>query len=231
MGASYIPNRDADLVGFAQNLSTKLTATPTAYGITAAQATAFDALFVSFRNAFFTIQDPSTSSAPFVAAKNTAKEALIENANGIRALVALIQAHPGITDEQLLDLRLTVRDREPTPLPPPATAPVLEIVSNVARTVKIRLHDSTSANRRGKPAGVQGATIFSFVGDEAPSDLKEWKFEASTTRTVLDVEFPVSVADGAKVWLTAFWYNPRAQSGPACAPVSTRILGGLSMAA
>jgi hypothetical protein len=48
---------------------------------------------------------------------------------------------------------------------------------------------------------------------------------------VVDVEFPADAANGATVWLTAFWFNPRAQSGPACQPISTNIPGGLSMAA
>jgi hypothetical protein len=28
------------------------------------------------------------------------------------------------------------------------------------------------------------------------------------------------------VWLTAFWFNGRKQSGPACAPVGTNLPGG-----
>ena len=39
-------------------------------------------------------------------------------------------------------------------------------------------------------------------------------------------------AAGSTVWFTAFWRNPKDQSGPATTPVSTKVQwGGLSMAA
>jgi hypothetical protein len=47
----------------------------------------------------------------------------------------------------------------------------------------------------------------------------------------ISVVFPASVAPGSKVWLTAFFFNPRALSGPAATPVSTYLPGGAAMAA
>ena len=47
-------------------------------------------------------------------------------------------------------------------------------------------------------------------------------------RTVFDVEFPATVAAGAQVWLCAFWFNPRSQSGPACQPISAYLAGGVT---
>lgn len=231
--ADYLPSREADLLGFAQNLSTKLSATPTAYGITAAQATAFDALFDGFRNAYFALQDPTTKSPPFVAAKNAAKEAMIENANGIRALVALIQAHPGITDEQLIDLRLTVRDREPTPVPPPAFAPEIDVFPPVVRTVRFRLHNEATIGRRGKPDGAIGATVFSYVGEMPPplGDVSAWKFEMNTGKTTAEITFPWTVPAGSTVWITATWYNRRGEQSPATPPKNVNLPGTLQQAA
>jgi hypothetical protein len=98
--------------------------------------------------------------------------------------------------------------------------------------VSLKLHDSTSGAKRGKPPGVSGASVFSFVGAVAPSDMGSWKFEGSTGKTKVDVSFDNSNAPGTKVWLTAFWFNGRKQSGPACAPVATNLQGGsVSMAA
>ena len=34
---------------------------------------------------------------------------------------------------------------------------------------------------------------------------------------------PADTAAGAKVWLTAFYFNERKQNGPACAPVGAVI--------
>jgi hypothetical protein len=118
-----------------------------------------------------------------------------------------------------------------TPVPAPGNPPGIDIVSSVGNTVKIRLHDSTSSTRRGKPAGVSGASVFSFVGAVAPTDQAGWNFEGNTSKTVVDVAFPSTTASGAKVWFTAFWFNARKQSGPAAAAVGTNIPGGAAMAA
>jgi hypothetical protein len=71
------------------------------------------------------------------------------------------------------------------------------------------------------------------VGATAPEDPSAYKFEGSTTRSVINVVFPLSVAEGAKVWITAFYFNPRSMSGPGCAPVSAYMQfgGDLPMAA
>lgn len=233
MADTYLPARDVDLQGFAQNFSTKITATPTAYGLVAAQATAFATLSAAFRTAMNALQDPTTKSPPFVAAKNAAKDALVNGPDGIRPLVALVQAHPSITDQQLIDLRLTVRDASPTPVPPPAFAPEIDIFPPVVRTVRIRLHNEQTIARKGKPDGAIGATIFSFVGELPPplDDVAAWKFEMNTGNTIAEIEFPSTVPAGATVWITASWYNRRGEQGPATPAKNVNLPGTLQAAA
>jgi hypothetical protein len=228
MASDFLPKRESELLTWSTNFSLKITAAPTDYGLVAAQATAYAALHSTFSAAYLAANDPSTRTPSSIVAKDTAKDALIANA---RSLARIVQATPTVTDEQKSDLGLTVRDVGPSPINPPADAPGMDIVSAVVRTVKIRLHDSANPTRRGKPAGVAGASVFSYVGATPPAEIASWKFEGNTTRTVVDVEFAADVASGATVWLCAFWYNPRAQSGPACAPVSTNLPGGAVMAA
>src|SRR5438067_1011799 len=106
------------------------------------------------------------------------------------------------------------------------------VLSVFAWTVRIRLYDIASVAMRGKPPGVNGAAVFSHVGETAPTDIGAWQFQGNTGKTNMDVVFPNTIAPGAKVWLTAFWFNGRKQSGPACNPVSTNLQGGsVSMAA
>lgn len=228
MATDFIPSREADLVTWSLNFSTKISADATEYGLTAPQATAYAALHTAFVTAYNVANDPLTRSPANIIAKNMAKDDLIENA---RELAAIIQAVPAITREQLASLGLTVRSTEPSPINPPEDAPGIDIVSAVVRTVKIRLHDSANPTRRGKPAGVSGANVFSYVGATPPAEIAAWKFEGGTTKSVVDVEFDAAVASGAMVWICAFWFNPRLQSGPACAPVSTNLPGGAVMAA
>ena len=96
-----------------------------------------------------------------------------------------------------------------------------------AWTVSIRLSDTTSDAKRGKPLGVAGASVFSWTGTgPAPSDIADWKFETNTGKTMLEVSFPSTLMAGSKVWLTAFWFNGRKESGPACAAISVNLPGG-----
>jgi hypothetical protein len=229
MGRSYIPAREASLVAFVNNFSTLITATPTAFGLTAPQATAYATLSGAFVTAYNLVQNRLTRSPANIAAKNTAKHALIVST---RQLAQIIQKFPAITNAQRSELGLTVPNG-PSPIPPPSSEPSLEIKSVSGYTVTIRLHDSTSGSRRGKPAGVSGASVFSYVGATASPDISAWKFEGNTGVTnKITVAFPTTLAAGAQVWLTAFWFNERKQSGPACDPVGTNLQGGgVAMAA
>ena len=69
--------------------------------------------------------------------------------------------------------------------------------------------------------------MFSFVGSAPPADIGQWVFQGSSTRTTFEVEFPATVPAGSQVFLCAFWFNPRSQSGPACQPISAYLAGGV----
>lgn len=225
MPKNFLPSKDADLLVWANNFSAKITATPVAYGLLAGQATAFAAILSSYSSALATSSNPVTRTRGTVAAKDAARTPMTASA---RNLARIINAFPTITNQQRIDLGLNPRTGQFTPINPPTETPVLEVVAAIGRLLKVKLH-SINSDRRAKPDGVSGASIFSFVGAAAPADIALWRFEGSTTRTVVDVEFAPTVAAGSQVWLTAFWYSPRAQSGPACTPISAYIAGGVGV--
>jgi hypothetical protein len=224
MAATFPPGREADLLNAALLFDTKITATPTAYGLVAAQATAFHALRQAFADAYAVAHDPLTRSPANIVAKDLAKKALLVN---FRQLVGIVQKFPGTTNFTRSELGIPQRASEPSPIPPPATAPTLIVRSVTGRTVRIRLRAAASPDRRGKPDGAQGASLFSHVGATPPAALSDWTFEGNTSRTAaIDIEFPTDVPPGAVVWLTACWFNPRKQAGPACDPVQANLPGG-----
>lgn len=229
--ADFLPNNDSKLRAWADNFSTKITAQPVSYGLVAAQATAFAAVMATFDAALSVATTPATRTRGAIAAKDAAKKTMMANA---RDLARIINAFPSITNQQRIDLGLTPRSDtiSPVPVPVPQESPVLEVVSANGYNMRLKLR-SVDSNRRGKPPGVDGATIFSFVGSAPPTDIAKWKYEGSTSITLFDMAFPPTVEGGSQVWLTAFWYNPRKQSGPACTPISAYIAGGVgvSMAA
>jgi hypothetical protein len=196
---TFFPSTDAALLTWSLNFSTLITATPTAYGLTSTQATAYAALHAAYGTALAAC-DPATRSKAAVSTKNVARTNL---KNEARLLANLVNGTATVTDAQKITLGLNVR-ATPSPIPAPSAAPGLDVLSQNAWTVKIKLHDSTSSAKRGKPAGVSGASVFSFVGATPPSDIATWKFEGNTGRTNIDVAFDSSNAPGTKVWLTAF---------------------------
>jgi len=233
MAETYLPTRESDLVNFSTNFNARLVAGGPggAYGLSAPTIAAYTALHDAWIAAYTAAVQDITRTPVTIQAKDDAKEALINGANGIRQLVNIIQHNPATTNEERAELQITVPDVEPSPVPVPAFAPGVDIVSSSGRTARIRLHDTENPTRRGKPDGVVGATVFSFIGDEAPADIDSWEFEGNTRNNIVEVEFPAETPNGATVWFTAFWRNTRDEAGPPSAPVSTNIPGGLSMAA
>lgn len=226
MPRDFLPSKDAELLAWSANFASLTTATPTAFGLVAAQATAYAALHTAFAGALETATEPTTRTRAAVAVKNDARSPLKAMA---RELARVINAFPSITNAQRINLGLNPRAGELTPINPPTEQPVVEVAAAIGRTFKVRLR-SIDSSRRGKPEGVDGATLFSFVGEEPPSDISQWKFEGSTSRTTFDLELAPTVPAGSQVWLTAFWFNPRSQSGPAATPVSAYVAGGVAPA-
>jgi hypothetical protein len=223
MSKDFIPRRDEDLRRWSANYTAQLVAMGLTVGITAQQVSDYQVLDSAFSSALTTSSDPRTRTRGTISAKNAARKLLKDEA---RNLARIINAYPATTNQQRIDPGLHPRTGSSTPSNPPSESPILEIVAARGRLMKIRLRAQDSA-RRGKPAGAGGATLFSFVGSAPPADITQWTFQGSTTRTSFDLEFPPTVAAGAQVWLTAFWFSSRSQSGPTCQPVSAYIAGGV----
>lgn len=219
----FLPAKDADLLAWSANYGSLLTASAAPYGIVPAQASSFVSLQTAFADALETATEPSTRTRGTIAAKNAARTPMKGSA---RELARIINAYPPITNQQRINLGLNPRSDEASPINPPTEAPVMEVLGAIGRTLKCRVHAIGSG--RAKPEGVAGCSVFSFVGSAAPADITQWVFQGSSTRTSFDVEFPATVAAGAQVFLCAFWYSPRAQSGPACQPITAYLAGGVT---
>jgi hypothetical protein len=228
MPVDYDHMTDSELLSWSANFGTKLALAPTSYGSTVAIATEFNTLQETYANALMESEDPNLKGPRATLLKNEARKALLDYT---RPAVRTIQAFVDLTNAQRLALDITIPDDQPSPHPVPEEAPELLVTSVPGRKVRVRLKDVTGKNPRGKPDLVSGASVFSFVGATPPETVEQWKFEANVTRTKLLVQFPASVPAGAQVWLTACWYNSRAQSGPPCPAVTTNLIGGVAQAA
>jgi hypothetical protein len=236
MPKGFLPNADVALLEWSANFAARLSESGESYGISPAQAADYAAKNAAYAAAFYTAAGPSTGTRTAVVAKNQARAALRAAA---RQLALIVKGQPSVTDAQRVELGLAPRPAgRPAPIGRPAAAPSLQVDAVTGRTVRLRLLDPDST-RRGKPAGVLGAVLFSYAAPPAPprptpdgpppTDLRDWRFEGHTTRTILDLAFPADLPPGTQVWLTARWLSPRLQGGPAANPVSTHLGGGVAM--
>jgi hypothetical protein len=226
MGRSWLPLKDQDLRAYCQAWVATITPSPSTYGLVVGDVTSLTSSTSSYADALALVDEPSTRTRVTVADKQNKRHALMTL---MRNLYKKVRA-ANLTNDKLEALGLPV-PVIPSPIPVPAMKPTVNIVSRDENRVTVKITDPTDPTRRGKPPGVDGIAVFSFIGAVPPNTDTGWHFEGNTTRTTLVVEFPADTAPGSKVWLTAFYFNPRAQSGVAATPVSTFLPGGAAMAA
>src|SRR4051812_43180768 len=99
-----IPTKDSDLVSFGQNMSTRITASPTTWNLTASDATQLSTLLAAYIAAYQANKnavDAGTRSTPLASAKDLAKGDFLSYA---RDLYTTVQADTTISDanKQLL---------------------------------------------------------------------------------------------------------------------------------
>ena len=211
-----LPDTDAKLLAWVNNFKTIITATPTTYGLSAAQATSFGTLVTNFSTALAAC-DPGVRNKSSTATKNSCRDLLKKSA---RELSSIITGQPNVTDSQRYALGLNVR-AIPQPVPPPSNQPLIEVVSVIGRKVSLRFKSTATIGKRGRPAGTIGLQVYSMVGTQFTENPADWTFCGTTSKVYFDVEFPASVEAGSQVFFVASWVNPRLQTGPASNPVST----------
>lgn len=218
---NYIPPKDADFRAWALNFSTLITATPTAFGLTAPQATAYAALYAAFNTALNTATDPSTRTKVTVAAKDVARANLESNT---RTLAGIVQGFPTITPSQLAALGLTVRSAARPPVPAPVTAPVLSIVSNNVLTSAVRYGDALTPASRAKPFGAVALQLFVKYGTVPPVSIADAALLGTFTKNPCNVDWPPAHA-GETAYLIGRWITRKGLTGPSSVTVATTIIG------
>lgn len=212
---------DLELLAYVQNMSEKLTLSPTTYNCTAPMAVSYAGYVDAFASAMAAI-DPNDRSKTLVNIKNAARTDVKYQTN---LIINQVNASATVTTAQKMELGINPR-AIPTPQPVPASEPTLKVLSVDKWSVTARLSDSVDVAKRGKPVGVIGAAVYSYVGETPPADLSAWKFEGNVGKVKILVNFPTTLAPGTRVYLTAQWFNGRKQAGPACDPVPTNLQGG-----
>ena len=118
MARSFFTGTDAQLYTGSDAFSAQISATPTAFGLVAAQATAYAALNADFATKYLAANNEETRTKAAIVAKNSAADALRIAAAD---LAKIIDGTPTVTDAQKTALGLNVR-KVPSPMGAPGTS-------------------------------------------------------------------------------------------------------------
>ena len=219
MAGSWIPQSDNALDPFVNNFQTLIAATPTNYGLVAADATAITAAYTTWHAAFLAATNPTTRTKATVATKNTQKANVLAV---VRRYATTIRANLGVSDALKVGLGLHIKDATPSPVPAPTTKPELSITKIDTGYQEVSARDEGSAAPRARPVGSVGLLLYRAVGNAPASLPTEATFLTFIGRPEIQSNFDTS--DRGKIaTYFARWTNARGEVGPWSNPVSAAI--------
>jgi hypothetical protein len=173
MGRSWLPLKDQDLRAYCQAWVATITPSPSTYGLVVGDVTSLTSSTSSYADALALVDEPSTRTRVTVADKQNKRHALMTL---MRNLYKKVRA-ANLTNDKLEALGLPV-PVIPSPIPVPAMKPTVNIVSRDENRVTVKITDPTDPTRRGKPPGVDGIAVFSFIGAVPPNTDTGWHFDS-----------------------------------------------------
>jgi hypothetical protein len=226
----YIPASDAGKLAFCGNFSAIVSVDYAALGVDAATAALLASRQAAYAAALALASDPATRGGATVRGKDQSRRELLAL---VRDVARMVRNNVNVSDARRFALGLTPRRgaTAAAAIPAPDAAPFVHVASVSGRTVRLRLRDSASSSRRGRPPRVASASLFTHVGPTPPASLAGWAFAGNTAGVRPDVTFPADVPPGSSVWVAARWNNARLLAGPMSAPANAYLSGGLVDAA
>lgn len=219
MATDYIPSRDSDLDAWLNNFKTLIAANPTTYGLVAADGTAITNAFNAWHTAFLAATNPTTRTKGTVSTKNTQRGIVL---GVVRGYAATIRVNKAVSNELKLGLGLHVADTQPTPVPPPATYPILSISKIGQGMQDLRAADQETPNKRAKPAGAAGLLLFRTVGEAPVSEPTGAQFLSFVSQGKFTSNF-TPADNGKTATYFARWTNSKGEMGPWSPPASMPI--------
>lgn len=167
MPGSYIPAQDALFLAWLDNFDDITSVDFATLGLSAGQATDITTVRTDFDAAYALATNPATRTPVTVAAKDTSRataEAVV------RPLAQFIRNNPDVSDGDKIALGLTVPDVDPTPIPPPTTFPLLDMLNATPGVHKMQYRDSDTPTTKAKPYGAMQMELYRAIGTVAAPD-------------------------------------------------------------
>lgn len=164
---AYFPTKEADILAWGLNWTTLATAAPATYGLTAPQALDAQNAFNDFSAALTLATDPSTRTPVTVNAKNVA----LQNLRAvIFPLSTAVSQNAGVLAANKTALGVTNRFTTRTVIPPPASAPGIDLINQTAAGALIRTFDIGAPSVKARPYGAVGTEVRRTISTAATSD-------------------------------------------------------------
>jgi hypothetical protein len=176
----YIPASDSGFSDWLLNFFTLINATPTNYGLIAGDATAIGTVNTNYQAAYLLATNPTTRTAPNVAAKDVARAAA---ESVCRPYAIQVRNNDAVSDALKVGLGVTVPKLVPTPVPPPITAPSLAFVALAPGVLTYSYTDAATPVGKSKPFGVTSMIIWRLAEKAAPADPDVWQWVAEVTKS------------------------------------------------
>jgi hypothetical protein len=225
----YIPTTDSGLDAWSLNFSTLISANPAQYGLTPPDAAAIAVAQAAFAAAYLlggssgsppAPVNPSTFTSVTVAAKNSAKISMTVLA---RTYASQIRLDPGVLNADKTALGLNLPNNSPSPIPAPATFPVLTIVAIAQGLMQLRYADNLTPASRKKPDGALQMELWRGIDPAVIITPTACTLVAVVTKQPYVSSFASSLDAGKKATFFARWLTRRGLFGPWSAGVSATI--------
>lgn len=211
MANGYVPPGDAEFDVWQENWVTYAIANQAALGISLGEVATLTASRTTWNGGYDAHIAAQAAAEAAKQLKDTNREA---HELLLRQFSQRIQVRVETTDPQRAGLGITVPDLDPTPVPPPTTAPVANIVTAERLTHVLQASKTPEeGGGEGKPAGVRGVQVWRKVGGDPPASEAELTFVGEFTRTRITLEYLMSVG-GQTVYYQLRWVSTRGAVGP-----------------
>jgi hypothetical protein len=207
---NYLPKAYNLLLIWLTNFIVYLNANISRFGISSAKVSPLQTLINQFQTAKAKAELPNAGKADRLARRDRAEDV----SKALRSFVnSNLRFNEAVTDEDRVQLGLTIPDDEPTAEGEPGTMPVVDLI-DTAIILRIILHykDMYGKSRR-KPAGVHGVEIVWAILDTPPTSTSDLIHSEFSTRSPHTFIFDENQR-GKTVWFRLRWENNRGQKGP-----------------
>ena len=207
---SYIPLKDSLCKDWLSNFASRITASPSTYGLTAGEATTIQNAYNAFASAYTIAIDPSTRTKSTVADKDAMKAAALAI---VRPYAQLVRRNAGVDNQSKLDLGLTIVDTTKTPIPAPQTSPILSVIAATPLQFTLRYVDQNTPTKRAKPTGVIFLELMAQTSATAITDPATIAFKQLSTANPVAVNWQQADV-GKTAYMAARWVTRRGLLGP-----------------